>query len=162
AAADRQDGGRRAPRVAARPPPPGGDPVTPKIAVVIPALNERENLALLLPALREVLEDLGVTSEIVVADGGSTDGSREAAARRGGWATCSTAPTRACWRCRCTTCRAAFGCTGARRSRASAPRRATSTSWRRCWSGPTPRAGGWSRCRFTTWRVALAAPTRGS
>src|SRR5205823_12366198 len=83
AAADRQDGGRRAPRVAARPPPPGDDSVTPQIAVVIPALNERENLALLLPALREVLEDLGVTSEIVVADGGSTDGSREVAARRG-------------------------------------------------------------------------------
>jgi len=45
--------------------------MTPQIAVVIPALNERENLALLLPALREVLEDLGVSSEIVVADGGS-------------------------------------------------------------------------------------------
>ena len=57
--------------------------MTPQIAVVIPALNERENLALLLPALREVLEDLGVSSEIVVADGGSTDGSREVAARRG-------------------------------------------------------------------------------
>src|SRR5439155_1201226 len=83
AAADRQDGGRRAPRVAARPPPPGDDPMTPQIAVVIPALNERENLALLLPALREVLQDLGVSSEIVVADGGSTDGSREVAARRG-------------------------------------------------------------------------------
>ena len=55
----------------------------PELAIVIPALNERENLELLLPALREVLEDLGVTSEIVVADGGSTDGTREAAARRG-------------------------------------------------------------------------------
>ena len=57
--------------------------MTPALAVVIPAWNERENLELLLPALREVLDDLGVTSEIVVADGGSTDGTLEAAARRG-------------------------------------------------------------------------------
>lgn len=55
----------------------------PDLAIVIPAWNERENLELLLPALREVLEDLGVAAEIVVADGGSTDGTREAAARRG-------------------------------------------------------------------------------
>jgi dolichol-phosphate mannosyltransferase len=53
------------------------------LAVVIPALNERENLELLLPALREVLDDLGVGAEIVVVDGGSTDGTREAAIRRG-------------------------------------------------------------------------------
>jgi dolichol-phosphate mannosyltransferase len=57
--------------------------IAPELAVIIPAWNERENLELLLPALREVLEDLGVTSEIVVADGGSSDGTREAAARRG-------------------------------------------------------------------------------
>ena len=57
--------------------------MTPALAVVIPALNERENLERLLPALRDVLDDLGVTSEIVVADGGSTDGTRETAARRG-------------------------------------------------------------------------------
>ena len=56
--------------------------MTPGVAVVIPALNERENIELLLPALREVLDELGVTSEIIVADGGSTDGTREAAARR--------------------------------------------------------------------------------
>ena len=56
---------------------------TPELAIVIPALNERENLELLLPALREVLEELSVRSEIVVADGGSSDGTREAAVRRG-------------------------------------------------------------------------------
>jgi dolichol-phosphate mannosyltransferase len=55
----------------------------PELAVVIPAWNERENLELLLPALREVLEELGVVFEIVVADGGSHDGTREAAERRG-------------------------------------------------------------------------------
>jgi dolichol-phosphate mannosyltransferase len=57
--------------------------MTPGVAVVIPALNERENLELLLPALHEVLDELGVTSEIIIADGGSTDGTREAAARHG-------------------------------------------------------------------------------
>ncbi len=55
----------------------------PDVAVVIPAWNERENLELLLPALREVLAGLGITYEIVVADGGSHDGTREAAERRG-------------------------------------------------------------------------------
>jgi len=55
----------------------------PELAVVIPAWNERENVAVLLPLLRDVLEDLGVSAEIVVADGGSADGAREAAARGG-------------------------------------------------------------------------------
>jgi dolichol-phosphate mannosyltransferase len=55
----------------------------PDLAVVIPAWNERENLELLLPALRETLQDLGLRFEIVVADAGSKDGTREAAERRG-------------------------------------------------------------------------------
>ncbi len=55
----------------------------PEVAVIVPAWNERENLELLLPALREVIADLGVTAEIVVVDGGSRDGTREAAERRG-------------------------------------------------------------------------------
>jgi dolichol-phosphate mannosyltransferase len=55
----------------------------PDLAVVIPAWNERENLELLLPALREVLDDLAVTAEVVVADAGSADGTREAATRLG-------------------------------------------------------------------------------
>jgi dolichol-phosphate mannosyltransferase len=60
-----------------------GIPPSPDLAIVIPALNERENLELLLPALREVLGGLGVTSEVVVVDGGSRDGTREVAERRG-------------------------------------------------------------------------------
>ncbi len=55
----------------------------PDIAIVIPAWNERENLDLLLPALKEVLDELGLVAEIVIADAGSEDGTREAAARRG-------------------------------------------------------------------------------
>jgi dolichol-phosphate mannosyltransferase len=60
-----------------------GKPSMPELAVVIPAWNERENLELLLPALREVLDGLGVAWEIIIADGGSTDGTQEAATRRG-------------------------------------------------------------------------------
>ncbi len=56
----------------------------PQLAIVIPAWNEKENLELLLPALKEVVAIIGVTAEIVVADGGSRDGTRQAAERR--WA----------------------------------------------------------------------------
>lgn len=55
----------------------------PELAVIIPAWNERENLELLLPAVREEIARLWITAEIVVVDGGSRDGSREAAERRG-------------------------------------------------------------------------------
>jgi dolichol-phosphate mannosyltransferase len=58
-------------------------PKRPDIAVVIPAWNERENLDLLLPALKEVLDELGLVYEIVIADAGSEDGTRAAAERRG-------------------------------------------------------------------------------
>ena len=47
------------------------------LSIIVPALREAENLARLLPALRA--EAPG--AEIIVADGGSDDGSREAAAR---------------------------------------------------------------------------------
>jgi len=55
----------------------------PDIAVVIPAWNERDNLMLLLPALRGQLEGLNLRSEVVVVDAGSYDGTREAAERWG-------------------------------------------------------------------------------
>lgn len=54
-----------------------------ELAVVIPAWNERENLELLLPALRETLDALGAAWEVIVVDGGSTDRTAEAAAARG-------------------------------------------------------------------------------
>lgn len=53
------------------------------VTVVIPAWNERDNLDLLLPALKEVLADLGVRAQLVVVDGGSTDRTTEIAARWG-------------------------------------------------------------------------------
>ncbi len=55
----------------------------PDISVVIPAWNERENLEILLPLLRAVIDELGLSSEIIVADGGSVDGSREFARQSG-------------------------------------------------------------------------------
>jgi len=56
---------------------------SPDLAIVIPAWNERENIELLIPALKEMIADLRLRAEIVVADGGSHDGTREAAERRG-------------------------------------------------------------------------------
>lgn len=53
------------------------------ISVVIPVLNERENLEPLLVSLREVLEALNLTAEIIMADGGSKDGSQEVARQLG-------------------------------------------------------------------------------
>jgi len=56
---------------------------TPELAIVIPAINERENLELLIPALWDVLKSIGVTAEIILVDGGSHDGTAHAAESRG-------------------------------------------------------------------------------
>jgi dolichol-phosphate mannosyltransferase len=56
---------------------------TPDITVVIPALNEQENLELLLPSLCKVVSELGLVADIVVVDGGSADGSRRIAEQLG-------------------------------------------------------------------------------
>jgi dolichol-phosphate mannosyltransferase len=53
------------------------------LTVVVPAWNEAENLSLLLPALKGVIEAIGITAEIVVADGGSHDGTAEVARSAG-------------------------------------------------------------------------------
>ena len=49
------------------------------LSVLIPVLNERDNLVALLPRLQRVLAQLGCTYEVVVVDGGSRDGTVEAA-----------------------------------------------------------------------------------
>ena len=56
---------------------------TPNISIVIPALNERENLELLLPLLQNTLAQLQLNAEIIVVDGGSHDDSQLAAQRLG-------------------------------------------------------------------------------
>jgi dolichol-phosphate mannosyltransferase len=45
----------------------------PDMSVVIPALNEAENLRSLLPALHGVIDELGLSAEIILVDGGSRD-----------------------------------------------------------------------------------------
>ena len=53
------------------------------LAVIIPAWNERENIENLVPAVQKVVSGLGIRAEILVIDGGSRDGTSEAAARLG-------------------------------------------------------------------------------
>lgn len=58
-------------------------PELPDITVVIPVLNERDNLLCLLPLLKGVFGEMGLSGEIIVADGGSVDGSQETAEQFG-------------------------------------------------------------------------------
>src|SRR5579885_3157684 len=49
------------------------------LTVLVPVLKERENVVRLLPRLRRVLDQLACTSEVLLVDGGSRDGTVEAA-----------------------------------------------------------------------------------
>jgi dolichol-phosphate mannosyltransferase len=49
------------------------------ISVILPVVNERENLEILIPRIQASLEREKLSYEIVVVDGNSTDGTREAA-----------------------------------------------------------------------------------
>ena len=55
----------------------------PDISVVILALDERDNIALLLPLLREVIASLNLEAEVIIADGGSVDGTQDVANKQG-------------------------------------------------------------------------------
>jgi len=55
----------------------------PELSVLLPVLNERENLESLLPRIRAVLDGIGCSAEIVVVDGGSRDGTPDAAVAHG-------------------------------------------------------------------------------
>jgi Glycosyl transferase family 2 len=54
-----------------------------ELTVVIPCLNEAETLAVCVDKARGAIASMGVNGEVVVADNGSTDGSREIAAAHG-------------------------------------------------------------------------------
>ena len=54
-----------------------------ELSVVIPALNEAENLKLLLPLIQQVVAELGVKAEITVVDGGSVDDTESVVDARG-------------------------------------------------------------------------------
>jgi glycosyltransferase involved in cell wall biosynthesis/predicted SAM-dependent methyltransferase len=53
------------------------------ISIIIPALNEGRNIGPLIERLGRVTSELGISSEIVVVDGGSTDRTREVAEQAG-------------------------------------------------------------------------------
>jgi dolichol-phosphate mannosyltransferase len=57
--------------------------ISPEISIVVPALNEQENLKLLLPLIAEVLTQLQVNAELIVVDGGSRDDSQLVARKFG-------------------------------------------------------------------------------
>ena len=66
--------------VASRRSPDGADIL---VSVVIPCLNEAASIERCVVLARNVLDDRGITGEVIVADNGSTDGSAELAARAG-------------------------------------------------------------------------------
>ncbi|SRR5579875_570171 len=53
------------------------------LSIILPVVNEGENLRQLLPRLKAVMEREGVSFEIIVVDGGSSDGTPEIATRLG-------------------------------------------------------------------------------
>src|SRR4051794_37012707 len=58
-------------------------PAPPKVSVVIPCLNEAENIAEVVRRARTALETSGIRGEVVVADNDSEDGSADLAAAAG-------------------------------------------------------------------------------
>lgn len=53
------------------------------ISVILPVVNERENLDILIPRLMTLIRNARLEGEIVVVDGGSTDGTQASAAALG-------------------------------------------------------------------------------
>src|SRR2546429_7283648 len=51
-----------------------------QLTVLVPALNEAANLQELLPSIRRELQSLGIDHELLVVDGGSTDGTADVVA----------------------------------------------------------------------------------
>src|SRR3989442_3048216 len=63
-------------------PSPGPDRSTRcQLTVLVPALNEAANLKELLPSIQRELQSLDIDHELIVVDGGSTDGTAEVVAR---------------------------------------------------------------------------------
>lgn len=56
---------------------------TPVVSIVMPCLNEVETLGICIEKAAQALKSAGISGEIIVADNGSSDGSREVALRLG-------------------------------------------------------------------------------
>jgi glycosyltransferase involved in cell wall biosynthesis len=69
-------------RPVGRPTPPGGDG-TLELSVVMPCLNEADTIGTCVEKACRAIREHGISGEVIVADNGSTDGSREIAARLG-------------------------------------------------------------------------------
>lgn len=63
--------------------PPRPLPEAPELSVVLPCLDEAETLAVCISKVQLQLAELGIEGEVVVADNGSTDGSRAIAGGMG-------------------------------------------------------------------------------
>lgn len=63
--------------------PPDEPNQAPELSIVLPCLDEIETLGVCIDKARASAERIGIVAEIVVADNGSTDGSRELALDRG-------------------------------------------------------------------------------
>src|ERR1700687_5253893 len=57
------------------------DSTSVEVSVVMPCLNEADTLGICIDKARRALDQAGLAGEIIVADNGSTDGSRETAQR---------------------------------------------------------------------------------
>jgi glycosyltransferase involved in cell wall biosynthesis len=62
---------------------PAPDPAAVELSVVMPCLNEAETLGACIEKAKAAIDEIGIAAEIVVADNGSTDGSRRIAAAAG-------------------------------------------------------------------------------
>ena len=60
-------------------PPPFAGPAPVELSVVMPCLNEADTLATCIDRALRAMQEHGIAGEIIVADNGSTDGSREIA-----------------------------------------------------------------------------------
>ncbi len=64
-------------------PHPSDAAPTPEVSVVMPCLNEADTVATCVGKALRALAEAGIAGEVIVADNGSTDGSRELAERAG-------------------------------------------------------------------------------